>query len=52
MAQNNSQTSAARARSNRSVRGLVATYLHELATRERPTPKVPTPKLAPGPAKS
>jgi hypothetical protein len=52
MAQSKTQVSAARARSNRSVRGLVATYLHELATRERPTPKVSAPKLAPEPSKS
>jgi hypothetical protein len=41
-------------RHTRSLRGLVATYLHEIATNGKPLPKLsaPAPAPAPEPAKS
>jgi hypothetical protein len=49
MAQRPSDTSD---RQTRSLRGLVATYLHEIATNGKPLPKLSAPAPAPEPAKS
>jgi hypothetical protein len=49
MAQNRSEISD---RHKRSLRGLVATYLHEIATSGKPLPKLSAPAPQPEAAKS
>jgi hypothetical protein len=58
MAQTTTEFSAPRAateshdRDRRSMRGVVASYLRELATSERPTPKLKASALAPDPCEA